>query len=328
MIEGSLNQVILVEPTKRSSLFRKAYIIFLSGYVLLSGFVFIEPSPAEVWFLIFIPFLLVRFKTTFQLLLIFALLFFPMLISTYIGYTVSGYCNPRFVFIDIYLFSFFLLVASWFNTAEKEPVKSRNSFLNLLMKVWALAGSINILAGFIVYLTGSSLLPVNIIRFGIRLQGFFKDPNVLGPFLVPIAVYSLKGFLEGGKNKIIKLFIFLFFSLGVVLTFSRAAWLNYAMTLLFYLFYAISDRKTFKRSIVFMILITLFFVSFLYLSSYIYIFNTNLGDFLLARSRLQSYDEARFETQSMFFDILSSTSILFGTGPGNYESFAGMATHS
>ncbi|MCX7813827.1 MAG: O-antigen ligase family protein [Pseudothermotoga sp.] len=301
--------------------------IFLVVYVFLSGFVFVEPSPAEIWFLVSVPFLLIGFKTTFQSLLTFGLLFLPMLISTYVGYAVSGYYNSRFVVIDVYLFSFFLVIFSYFNGSAKKERTLRENFLHALMRAWSFAGLINIFAGLLVYMTGIRL-PVNIIRFGIRLQGFFKDPNVLGPFLVPVALYYLKEYLEKGKKQLSNLLMFFLLSLGVVFTFSRAAWLNYVSTFLFYLFYALFNKKTLISTLFTVVMIILALSLFLYLSNYIYIFNTNLRDFLLARARLQSYDEARFETQAMFLDILSSTSILFGVGPGNYESFTGMATHS
>ncbi|WP_461768321.1 hypothetical protein, partial [Pseudothermotoga sp.] len=63
------DQVVPVELTKRISTSDKIHMIFLVVYVFLSGFVFVEPSPAEIWFLVSVPFLLIGFKTTFQSLL-------------------------------------------------------------------------------------------------------------------------------------------------------------------------------------------------------------------------------------------------------------------
>uniref|UniRef100_A0A7V4KFL6 Uncharacterized protein n=1 Tax=Fervidobacterium pennivorans TaxID=93466 RepID=A0A7V4KFL6_FERPE len=54
----------------------------------------------------------------------------------------------------------------------------------------------------------------------------------------------------------------------------------------------------------------------------------SLKDFILARLGLQSYDVGRFEAQRKFVHILSSANAFFGIGPGNYELYSRMATHS
>lgn len=288
-----------------------------------------EPSPAELWFLICIPFMLIHFKTTFRSLMIWGLIFLPMLISMYVGSTIFGMYNSRFVIIDSYLFFLFLILISYFDVVKRELPKQ--NFFDMLMKAWFYAGFINILVVLVGYTTGSKILPtsiMSIIFYGIRARGFFKDPNVLGPFLIPVALYSLKTFIEERKVRFLNLPAFLFISLGVVFTFSRAAWLNYVVTLSVYLLYATLDKRATKRSVLFVLVLILLFVGFLYLSWNIYIFDTNLREFLMARAKLQSYDEDRFSTQAKFLDILSSTSILFGTGPGNYEDFTRMAAHS
>lgn len=324
MSERILNQVSLVEPRKiRTSV--RIYVVFAIVYVFLSGFVFIEPSPAEIWFLFFIPLILTHFRTTFRSLLSFGLVFIPMLISTYVGYLVSGYYNSRFVTIDLYLFFLFLLLISCFNTVKKEiPAEE---LLNKLMIAWTFASLINIFSGLITFFTPFKLF-LQTIKFGYRLTGFFKDPNVLGPFLIPNALYFLRKLLYSKERRMLNFLAFTFVSFGVLLTFSRAAWLNYAAALLIYLIFATFDKRTFGKSVVLAVVLTLLFIVLLYLSSYIYLFDTNLRDFMFARAKLQSYDEDRFGAQSKFLEIISSTSVLFGTGPGNYEDFAGMATHS
>lgn len=325
MSERILNQISSLRSGRISTTLR-IYFVFVVIYIFLSGFVFIEPSPAEIWFLFFVPFILMHFKTNFESLLSFGLVFIPMLISTYVGYLVSGYYNTRFITIDLYLFFFFLLLVSSFNMVSKEMPAEK--LLKTLMIAWAFASLINILAGLIALFTPFRLFPANIVLYGIRMKGFFKDPNVLGPFLVPNALYFLRELFYSKEHRALKFFLFVFISFGILLTFSRAAWLNYAAALFIYLIFAVFDKRTFKKSVVFAMVLILLFIAFLYLSSYIYLFDTNLSDFMFARAKLQSYDEDRFETQSKFLQIISSTSILFGTGPGNYENFTGYATHS
>jgi len=197
------------------------------------------------------------------------------------------------------------------------------------MRGWILAGFLNILAGLFAYMTGqTNLFGANVIRFGIRLQGFFKDPNVLGPFLVPPAAYFMKLYLENDDKKLLNTIGFFFLSFGVLITFSRAAWLNYATTVLL-IFITLS--KNLKRTLQVLLILTLSLVIillFFNLTSNVDILGYNIKDLFFSRLGLQSYDQERFSSQSQFDDILSSTSILFGAGPGNYEYFSGMATHS
>ena len=73
---------------------------------------------------------------------------------------------------------------------------------------------------------GSDLLTNS---FGDRAQGLFKDPNVYGPFLVPVAVLVLHELLEPRLLRIgrtLKLAALGILVLGVTVSYSRAAWLN------------------------------------------------------------------------------------------------------
>jgi len=248
-----------------------------------------------------------------------------MLVSAYVGSTFFGLYNLRFIIIDVYLFLFFFVIASYLNAIKKKLPKE--FVMDVLMRAWFLAGSINILAGLFVMATGMEF-PISIIRFGIRLQGFFKDPNVLGPFLVPVAFYFLNTFFEKKEKQIFYLLVFIFLSFGVFITFSRAAWLNYLITLLLCLFYTMYVRNVKKRVALFVIIMVFLLFSLLFFSSRIQILGYNLYEFIKIRAQFQQYDEERFETQLMFLDILSLTSVIFGAGPGNYENFSGMSTHS
>lgn len=319
----ALNKLFGSHP--EMSVSAKLHVLFLAIYIFLSGFVFVEPSPAEVWFSVSVPFLLIGFKTSPELVLTFGLLFIPMLVSAYVGSTFFGLYNLRFIIIDVYLFLFFFVIASYLNAIKKKLPKE--FVMDVLMRAWFLAGSINILAGLFVMATGMEF-PISIIRFGIRLQGFFKDPNVLGPFLVPVALYFLQKFFEKREKQSFNLIVFVFLSLGVFFTFSRAAWLNYVTAISLYLLYALRRKENFVKLVLFVAFSVASLFLFLYLSNQIQVFGYNLFDFLTERVGFQSYDEYRFETQSMFSQILSSTSVTFGIGPGNYEIFSGMATHS
>jgi O-antigen ligase len=60
-----------------------------------------------------------------------------------------------------------------------------------------------------------------------RAQGPFKDPNVFGPFLVPIALWCIElAFERRGWARAIALVLLVTALFGVLISFSRGAWLN------------------------------------------------------------------------------------------------------
>ena len=303
------------------------YVVFTCIYVFLSGFVFVEPSPAEIWFTVALPFLILGLRTSKSIIFAFSALFLPMLLSAFIGLISFGVFNFRFVIIDIYLFVLFLVLASYAKSLRKNPYQEK--FLDQLMISWSLAGTINIIAGGFGYLTGrTTFYGAWILKYG-RLTGFFKDPNVLGPFLIPVSAYFLMRFLKGRGNEFLNLAFFLFFSFGVLLTFSRAAWLNYAVTVFLLGGTAFLNRTMRLKALGFFVIAALiFFVFWYYFADKVNLLGVSLKDFILARLSLQSYDVGRFEAQRKFVDILSSANAFFGIGPGNYELYSRMATHS
>lgn len=330
-MKTAIGQVVVQE--KRVSVLSdskyKIFLIFTCGYVFLSGFVFVEPSPAEIWFLLFLPLLLRHFVTSWSVTLSLFLLLLPLSLSAFAG-ALLGLFNLRFLIIDLYLFAFFFVLVSYIKTLSKQSINAQAT-IERLMRYWALAGAINLFFGFYALASGRTMiLGTNVIRYGIRFTGFFKDPNVLGPFLVPVAVHYLIGWF-GEKKSYPKFIYFLFFSLGTLLTFSRAAWLNYVVAITVVLAMKLSSRRTVIRSVWFLILSLLLFWIFWTVSDSVYVLGFNLKDFFSGRMRLQTYDIERFEAQRKFDEIMTShgmLSILFGVGPGNYETFAGMSTHS
>ncbi|WP_448522515.1 O-antigen ligase family protein [Pseudothermotoga sp.] len=249
-----------------------------------------------------------------------------MLLSAFIGLISFGVFNFRFVIIDIYVFVFFFVLASYAESLRKDLYQEK--FLDQLMIPWSLAGAINIIAGGIGYLTArTTFYGASILKYG-RLTGFFKDPNVLGPFLIPVSSYFLTRFLKGRGSEFLNLALFLFFSFGILLTFSRAAWLNYVVTMILLVGTALLSRRTRLKALGFFVIAGLIFFVLWSFADKINLLDVSLKDFLLARLALKSYDVERFEAQGKFVDILSSANAFFGIGPGNYELYSRMATHS
>jgi hypothetical protein len=81
-------------------------------------------------------------------------------------------------------------------------------------------------------------------EFG-RARGTFKDPNVLGAFLVPALVYAFnavmtRGLLRAGVS-LIAMPVLLF---GTLLTFSRGAWINLVVALALYAYFTFGTAAT------------------------------------------------------------------------------------
>ncbi|MBM7560336.1 O-antigen ligase family protein [Marinitoga litoralis] len=302
---------------------KEIYIFFILGYVFLSGFVFIEPSPAELWFVLFLPFFLICTKLKNDNIKLFLLLFIPLFVSTLLGYFLFGFLNLKFFGIDIYLFLLFLFLISY-NISE-------NTYKYLLKKIiiiWTISGLINVFIGLFAYATGrSELLGTKVIRFSIRLVGFFKDPNVLGPFLIIPALYLFEEFYKSKKGWIKKIIILFFLSLGILLSFSRAAWLNYFIGVFIIIFaYALKNKTLYNwktllaLSLLLVVIISLFTIDMEIMGiSFKSIFKSRLG--------IKSYDMNRFKSQAASLNMLKMN-LLSGIGPGNYEEITNYSAHN
>ena len=86
------------------------------------------------------------------------------------------------------------------------------------------------LALFIPIPFGDQLLTID----GLRAEGLFKDPNVYGPFLIPPALFLLEELLTPRLLRFrtsTKALMFTALTLGVLFSYSRAAWANMAVAI-------------------------------------------------------------------------------------------------
>uniref|UniRef100_A0A7C4W4E5 O-antigen ligase-related domain-containing protein n=1 Tax=Fervidobacterium pennivorans TaxID=93466 RepID=A0A7C4W4E5_FERPE len=306
----------------RKQIFEKKMERFIYLYIFLSGFVFIEPSLAELAFSFFLLLYITNVRVDTKIFALSMLLFVPCFLSTYISQTFFHLLNLRFVLIDLYLFFAFTILSS-----HMRKNLSPTDMINKLMLFWAMSGVINIFAGLLSLKNGGKLFGIEILIYGLRLKGFFKDPNVLGAFLVPPAIFYLSRAVRY-KKQVLSFLTFVVLSLGIFFTFSRAAWLNYTISLLLLLLIKLFKPKELKRLFTLLISLSAIAILFWKVSASIEILGVNLQTFFLGRTGLQDYDKERFAAQKEFSNILSSTSLIFGAGPGNYEIFAKMSAHS
>ena len=112
---------------------------------------------------------------------------------------------------------------------------------------------------------------------------------------------------------------FFLLSGGILLSFSRAAWGQYVLSLLFYFIFI--RLKSFRRIGIILLLITIG----LPLLAFI-IITTNSYDLFSNRLGLQHYDETRFSNQGNAFHYLTQHPL--GMGPGQSERLLTISTHS
>jgi len=162
-----------------------------------------------------------------------------------------------------------------------------------------------------------------------RAYGTFKDPNVLGPFLVPPTIYFFSRFeLGSGRRALVPLACALITLIGILLTFSRAAAANLAVTFLLYVFLRLvtaergSSVTRLLRCAVLAIVAGSAIVSWLVL-------NTDAGHTFENKTQLlRYYDNHRFATQEKGLETILSWPFGVGSGMAKDALEMNLRTHS
>lgn len=209
---------------------------------------FIEPSPYEFLFLITaLVMLATGLRVVREISLILVLL---------LAYNVGGlislmpyfdeYKPVMFVAISFYL----SITAIFFVMIMMEDTVGR---LEALERGYVIAAVLASIAAVIGFFDIGGLGPMFTRYEGSRATGTFKDPNVLGPFLVMPAICLLHRLLIGNARRpLINLLTLAFIVLGLLLSFSRGAWADFAASaiLLIGLNFLIARRHTLRVRIV------------------------------------------------------------------------------
>lgn len=158
---------------------------------------------------------------------------------------------------------------------------------------------------------------------GRRVMGFFKDPNVFAPFLIPAALWMLDEILESKllrwpwwlKALISGLsVIFVFFS------FSRGAWIQLGVSVMVYALFWLrrADLQKMGRLVLLALGVSGLLAALVWSGGW--------GSFFMQRLNLQAYDIQRFDKQLLA--LFTGAENPLGIGPGQSEDFLDYATHS
>jgi len=194
-------------------------------WIFAGGFVFIEPSPYELMFLLVLPLALIArvglHRGTLNLFNLMAFFTPFALIAAF----QSTYLSPTEALIYVCV-TIFLLFTSYFlsNYVADAPYER----MRIIMRAYTITAVISALIGLLAYL---QLMPRSdlFLLYG-RAKSMFQDPNVFGPFLVLPAMFALQKVLLGKKSSaILPALVFGILFLGVFASFSRAAWGNFVL---------------------------------------------------------------------------------------------------
>jgi O-antigen ligase len=285
------------------------------GFLLLAV-VIVEPAPSDALFGLImavaavtgrfrvqrLPRLAVWVVSGFLLLSVFSAM-------EVIDWSIAG----RFFLITLYLCLFSL----WLATYIDRPSRARR-----LVRAYLVA------ATFSAVVASASLfvhfpLHTLFVGDGERAKGLFKDPNVFGPFLVPIILILAEELLRPRllrMRRSLMLVCFLALVLGVIFSYSRAAWLNLAVGLVV-LIGLVTLRRPDRRALT---LVLVVLVGAAAIAGAVVV-TGSLG-FLEQRAHLQSYDTSRFAAQERGLHV--GLAHPFGLGPGQFEVISPVASHS
>jgi O-Antigen ligase len=284
--------------------------------MLIFGVVYIEPAPPDAVLMIVIAVAIVtgRFSLRRVPLALIALLgaFIVLNLVSSIFATLPGRA-AFFLLVTVYLCVFTVWMIGFVDSEHRARV----------VIVPMIVGAVVTTAMALVLQFTTLPLSSQLSSEHLRLRGFFKDPNVYGPFCVFVALLILSELVEPRLIKgrrTLKLVSLVIVALGVLFASSRAAWLNAAVALLT-MVAAYSLRRGGSRKAV-PILITLVVIAGI---GSITLAASGSAGFLSSRAHIQHYDTQRFAAQEKGIQIAEHYPL--GIGPGQFEHTVGIAAH-
>jgi hypothetical protein len=285
------------------------------GIFLLAA-VRIEPAPADLILFVVIAVALVTGR--------FDLRRVPLIVTVLLGAFLALNMLASVELIDFgrgvmfFAITLYLVVFSLWLTSYVRSAYTARVVLRAYVAAAVVSAAVGVLALFVAF-PGSQVLVT-----GPRAQGLFKDPNVLGPFLVPAALLLLE---EAVAPRLLrarlatKVTLISILTVGILFSFSRAAWLNLVVGA-FVMFCVLALRRGGGRRAVNFIVATVTATAVLFAALAV----TSSFAFLSERARFQSYDVQRFGAQLSGVELAAKYPL--GIGPGQFEQVSPISAHS
>lgn len=285
---------------------------------LLIGVVKVEPAPPDAIFSVVIAVALVTGR--------FEIRRVPFAVAGLIGsflvlnlFSAIDAVDPavaaRFFAITLYLAVF----SVWF-TGYLDSIRRARTVVLAYVASALLSALLGLLALFLI-IPGQELL---LLSGCCRIEALFEDPNVFGPFLVPAALILLEEVLKPRllrARRATKMLIFLTLAMGVFFSYSRAAWLNFALALVIMLLVLALRRGGGRQATaIFGIVLAGATVALSVIAI------SGSFEFIQERAKFQTYDVERFGAQVTGIELSEQHPI--GVGPGQFEVLVPVATHS
>ena len=286
--------------------------------------VFIEPSPYEVMtFLTMAMFVIGGLTLTPTLMPVCVLL---VLIN--IGYSVSGWTVIDDERVTPWLLTswYLALTAIFFAAMLGVNTEAR---LNALTRGCVIGGVIASLAAIIGYFHVFRSLDELLLLYD-RARGTFKDPNVLGAFLIFPTLLALQPIIAGTFRQAVKgTFLLGLFVPAILLSFSRAAWGQIVYTALIMLALTfITTRSPSQRTRIVLLSVTGVVILALFVAALLSI--DIVADLFKQRASLeQSYDmgaQGRFARYGL--GAILALDMPIGIGPLQFSKYFPEDTHN
>lgn len=283
--------------------------------------VFFEPSPYE---LATLAALIVFFATGLRLRPIFLMLIVLLLMINF-GYTIAAIPVFEGQIRTWVATSWYLSVtAIFFAMVLAEDTSNRIDYLLRGYVAGAVVASLAAIAGYFSLLPGGYDL---LTLYG-RARGTFKDPNVLGAFLLLPALVTLQGVLTERFGKALRSALaFLVISVAILLSFSRAAWGTLALSSVIVVAVMIALNRRQRPRI---ILLTCLAAAGAALLLSILLSLDSVGDLFKERATLsQGYDSGRFGRFGRYaLGAQMTLEYPLGIGPLQFAKFFPEDTHN
>jgi hypothetical protein len=285
------------------------------GIFLLAA-VRIEPAPADLILFVVIAVALVTGR--------FDLRRVPLIVTVLLGVFLALNMLASVELIDVgrgamfFAITLYLVVFSLWLTSYVRSASTARVVLQAYVAAAVVSAAVAVLALFVAF-PGHQLFVS-----GPRAQGLFKDPNVLGPFLVPAALLLLE---ETVAPRLLraqlatKVALISILTVGIVFSFSRAAWLNFVVGA-FVMFCVLGLRRGGGRRAVSFIVAAVSATAVLFAALAV----TSSFAFLSERARFQAYDVQRFGAQLSGVELAAEYPL--GIGPGQFEQVSPISAHS